>query len=72
MVQLSGWRFAAFIGGLVSCIGITVYPIIISPWLDASEYKKRSLEIRQKAGIVQTEVQPGGMNVWTDPFDRKK
>lgn len=71
MVHLTGWRFAAFIGGLVSVIGVTIYPIIIDPWLDASEYKKRSAEIRQKAGIVQSEVQPGGMKVWSDPFDRK-
>ena len=29
-----------------------------------------SAEARSKAGIKQEDIQPGGMKVWSDPFDR--
>ena len=29
-----------------------------------------NVEIREKEGIKQENIQPGGMKVWTDPFDR--
>ncbi|XP_059046691.1 small integral membrane protein 20 [Achroia grisella] len=70
MAFLKGWRYAAFIGGFVGFIGLTLYPIIISPMLDASQYKEIQKETRKN--INREQVQPGNMKVWTDPFDRKK
>ena len=40
MAVLKGWRYAALIGGLFGLVGLTMYPIAISPMLDASEYSK--------------------------------
>ena len=67
---LKGWRYAAFIGSIVGAIGIAIYPIIISPMIDPTPWKEFSKEAREKAGIKQENIQPGGMKVWTDPFDR--
>lgn len=33
-----GWRYVAFISGFVGFIGLALYPIAISPMIDASEY----------------------------------
>lgn len=35
-----GKRAMIMIGGLVGLIGITLYPIVISPMIDVSEYSK--------------------------------
>jgi len=67
---LTGWRYGAFVGGLVGAICLTIYPIIISPMMDPEPYKKAQRETRR--GIIQEEIQPGNMKVWTDPFGRKK
>ncbi|CAG7721259.1 unnamed protein product, partial [Allacma fusca] len=29
-------------------------------------------QARNRAGVKQEEIQPGGMKVWSDPFERKK
>ncbi|KAI5635241.1 hypothetical protein NE865_12033 [Phthorimaea operculella] len=69
-MSFKGWRYTAFIGGFVGLIGLTLYPIAISPMIDSSEYKKIQRETRR--GIRQEDIQPGNMKVWSDPFDRKK
>uniref|UniRef100_A0A2R5LHA0 Putative secreted protein n=1 Tax=Ornithodoros turicata TaxID=34597 RepID=A0A2R5LHA0_9ACAR len=66
---LKGWRYAAFIGGFVSLIGIAVYPVVIYPLLHANEYKE--IQKLTRRGIDQESVQPGGMKIWSDPFGRK-
>jgi len=38
--KLTGWRYAAFIGGFVSLISAALYPIVISPLLDPTPYSK--------------------------------
>jgi hypothetical protein len=67
---LTGWRFAAFIGGMVGSICLACYPIIVSPYLYPERWKQQSKAIREQAGIKQDDIQPGGMKVWSDPFDR--
>ncbi|XP_063832092.1 small integral membrane protein 20 [Ostrinia nubilalis] len=65
-----GWRYAAFLTGFAGFIGLALYPIVISPMMDVSEYKKIQKETRKN--IRQEDIQPGNMKVWSDPFDRKK
>ena len=36
----------------------------------ADTRRRENKEIREKEGIKQENIQPGGMKVWTDPFDR--
>ena len=67
---LKGWRFAGFVGSIVAAVAVACYPIIISPYLYPEQWKQMSKEIREKEGIKQENIQPGGMKVWTDPFDR--
>ncbi|XP_066150704.1 small integral membrane protein 20 [Euwallacea fornicatus] len=70
MAPLVGWRYALFIGGLVGTLGLATYPIIIDPMMNPEKWKKIQEQTRSK--IRQEDIQPGNMNVWTDPFDRKK
>ncbi|XP_013195499.1 small integral membrane protein 20 [Amyelois transitella] len=63
-------RFIALVSGLIGFIGLTMYPIAISPMIDSSEYKKIQKELRKN--IDQEKIQPGNMPVWSDPFSRKK
>lgn len=70
MPQLTGWRYATLIGSLVGLIGVVFYPIAIDPYLNPDKWKKIQNETRK--GIQQEEIQPGGMKVWSDPFDRPK
>jgi len=67
---LKGWRYGIFIGGIVGAIGAAIYPVIISPYLFPEKWKKQSKEIREVYDIKQEDIQPGGMKVWSDPFDR--
>ncbi|XP_022699041.1 small integral membrane protein 20-like [Varroa jacobsoni] len=64
------WRFVGVVGGLFGTILLALYPIAIQPYLDSSEWKTTQQHTRKS--IVQEEVQPGGMRVWSDPFERKK
>ncbi|XP_017773461.1 PREDICTED: small integral membrane protein 20 [Nicrophorus vespilloides] len=70
MARWTGWRYGALIGGIVSAIGITIYPIVIYPMTHIEDYKE--LQKHTRRGIRQEEVQPGNMKVWSDPFDRNK
>ncbi|KAJ0172655.1 hypothetical protein K1T71_011794 [Dendrolimus kikuchii] len=63
-------RYFAFVTGFVGFIGLTMYPIAISPMLDVSEYKNIQKEARKN--IKQEDIQPGNMKIWSDPFGRKK
>ncbi|XP_023319849.1 small integral membrane protein 20 [Eurytemora carolleeae] len=67
---LKGWRYGAFIGAVVGCIGLAIYPVIISPYLFPEKWKQQSKAIREQNQINKESIQPGGMKVWTDPFDR--
>ncbi|CAH2235885.1 small integral membrane protein 20 [Pararge aegeria] len=63
-------RYAVLLGGLFGLMGLTLYPVAISPMMDSSEYKK--LQKINRRNIRQEDIQPGNMKVWSDPFDRKK
>ena len=68
---LAGWRYGVFIGAIVGSIVAATYPIIIAPMSNPDPWRKASKETRDKAGIKQEDIQPGGMKIWTDPFDRQ-
>ncbi|KAG5890403.1 hypothetical protein JTB14_026285 [Gonioctena quinquepunctata] len=70
MALLTGWRYAALVGGLVASIGLAIYPIIIDPMMSPEKYNR--IQARTRANIRQEDIQPGNMKIWTDPFDRKK
>lgn len=70
MARYTGWRYVAFISSIVGAIGLATYPIIISPMIDASKY--REIQKVTRKNIRQEDIQPGNMNVWSDPFGRKK
>lgn len=60
---------ALMIGLLFGGIALTMYPIFVSPYMNQSKWKKIQKESRKD--IVQEDIQPGGMKVWSDPFSRK-
>ncbi|CAG9765234.1 unnamed protein product [Ceutorhynchus assimilis] len=70
MGLLVGWKYAAFIGVMVSAIGLAAFPVIIDPMINTDKWKKIQEETRRN--VRQEEIQPGNMKVWTDPFERKK
>uniref|UniRef100_A0A8C6DV47 Small integral membrane protein 20-like n=1 Tax=Moschus moschiferus TaxID=68415 RepID=A0A8C6DV47_MOSMO len=49
-------------------IGVAFYSIYCRPLLRLEEYKGTTIN---RAGIVQEDVQPSGLKVWSDPFGRK-
>nr|XP_017531392.1 small integral membrane protein 20 [Manis javanica] len=62
-------RTALIFGGFVSLIGAAFYPIYFRPLMRLEEYQKE--QAVNRAGIVQEDVQPPGLKVWSDPFGRK-
>ncbi|XP_026475035.1 small integral membrane protein 20 [Ctenocephalides felis] len=70
MVVLKGWKYVAFVSGIVGFTGCAIYPIIIHPMLYPNYWKEQ--QKKNRSGIIQENIQPGDMKVWTDPFDRKK
>lgn len=65
----TGIRLGVLLGGLVAALGAALYPIAIHPYLHIDEYKEIQKESRKN--IDQASVQPGGMKVWSDPFERR-
>lgn len=39
-IVLRGWRYKAFIGGLVGVIALTLYPIVVEPMMNVEKYSK--------------------------------
>ncbi|KAF4020830.1 hypothetical protein G4228_012802 [Cervus hanglu yarkandensis] len=62
-------RTALIFGGFISLIGATFYPIYVRSLMRLEEYKKE--QAINRAGIVQEDVQPPRLKVWSDPFGRK-
>ncbi|XP_009204891.4 small integral membrane protein 20, partial [Papio anubis] len=62
-------RTALIFGGFVSLIGAAFYPIYFRPLMRLEDYKRE--QAINRAGIVQEDVQPPGLKVWSDPFGRK-
>ncbi|XP_010589789.3 small integral membrane protein 20 [Loxodonta africana] len=62
-------RTVLIFGGFVSLIGAAFYPIYFRPLMRLEEYQKE--QAINRADIIQEEVQPPGLKVWSDPFGRK-
>ncbi|XP_005392088.2 PREDICTED: small integral membrane protein 20 [Chinchilla lanigera] len=62
-------RTALIFGGFFSLVGAAFYPIYFRPLMRLEEYQKE--QAINRAGIVQEDVQPPGLKVWSDPFGRK-
>ncbi|XP_065797484.1 small integral membrane protein 20-like [Muntiacus reevesi] len=62
-------RTALIFCDFISLIGAAFYSICFRPLMQLEEYKKE--QAINRAGIVQEDVQPPGLKVWSDPFDRK-
>ncbi|KAF6034109.1 hypothetical protein EB796_007588 [Bugula neritina] len=55
------------------CVGIVCagcYAAIIQPMSHVDSWQTTQRENRR--GINQEDIQPGGMRVWSDPFNRRK
>ncbi|XP_049742368.1 small integral membrane protein 20 [Elephas maximus indicus] len=62
-------RTVLIFGGFVSLLGAAFYPIYFRPLMRLEEYQKE--QAINRADIIQEEVQPPGLKVWSDPFGRK-
>ncbi|XP_061440398.1 small integral membrane protein 20 [Rhineura floridana] len=56
-------------GGFAALVGATLYPIYFWPLEHVEEYKKQ--QAINRAGVIQEDIQPTGLKVWSDPFGRK-
>ncbi|XP_066488520.1 small integral membrane protein 20 [Tiliqua scincoides] len=56
-------------GGFIAVVTATFYPIYFRPLMHLEEYRKE--QTINQAGIIQEDVQPAGLKVWSDPFGRK-
>ena len=73
-VLMKGWRYSLFIAGIFGTLGLALYPIVFAPMQNPDEWnaianaaRKEALE---KKNLTVENIQPGGMKVWTDPYDR--
>eukprot|EP00112_Aurelia_sp_Birch-Aquarium-sp1_P006704 Seg1734.6 transcript_id=Seg1734.6/GoldUCD/mRNA.D3Y31 product="E3 ubiquitin-protein ligase RNF181" protein_id=Seg1734.6/GoldUCD/D3Y31 len=57
-------------GGICTAIGLALLPIYVYPKMTSNSYNKMQEDVRK--GKSKEETQPGGMKVWSDPFDRNK
>ncbi|XP_015280510.1 PREDICTED: small integral membrane protein 20 [Gekko japonicus] len=62
-------RTALIFGGFVAVVGAAFYPIYFRPLMHLEEYKKE--QSINRADVIQEDVQPTGLKVWSDPFGRK-
>ncbi|XP_054855596.1 small integral membrane protein 20 isoform X1 [Eublepharis macularius] len=63
------FRTALIFGGFVAAMGAAFYPIYFRPLMFVDQYKKE--QSINRAGIIQEDIQPAGLKVWSDPFGRK-
>ncbi|XP_006024881.1 small integral membrane protein 20 [Alligator sinensis] len=62
-------RVLLIFGSFVAAVGAVVYPIYVLPLQQIERYKQE--QAQNRAGIVQEDIQPPGLKVWSDPFGRK-
>ena len=60
----------AVILGFTALLGCAIYPVIIHPKIFPEVYREKQKWLRNSVPLDKT--QPGGMKVWSDPFERKK
>ncbi|XP_069487952.1 small integral membrane protein 20 isoform X1 [Ambystoma mexicanum] len=56
-------------GGFITAVAAAFYPIFFHPLMHIEEYKKD--QGVNRAEIIQENVQPTGLKIWSDPFNRK-
>ncbi|XP_044139939.1 small integral membrane protein 20-like [Bufo gargarizans] len=56
-------------GGFMAAVAAALYPIYYHPMAHIEQYKKE--QVVNRAGVIQDDVQPPGLKVWSDPFSRK-
>ncbi|CAG7830367.1 unnamed protein product [Allacma fusca] len=69
-MHFKGWTYGIGVSCLLGAMALFMYPIAIAPMINSAEYRRN--QARNRAGVKQEEIQPGGMKVWSDPFERKK
>eukprot|EP00795_Rhopilema_esculentum_P008570 gene8570-14573_t len=57
-------------GGIAAAIGLALLPIYAYPKFNPNGYN--NVQERNREGLDREAIQPGGMKIWNDPFDRKK
>ncbi|KAG9345789.1 hypothetical protein JZ751_008934 [Albula glossodonta] len=62
-------RSVLIFGGFVAVVAAAFYPIFFHPLAHVHEYKQVQKENR--SGIIQADVQPVGVKIWSDPFKTK-
>uniref|UniRef100_A0A7M4ED48 Small integral membrane protein 20 n=1 Tax=Crocodylus porosus TaxID=8502 RepID=A0A7M4ED48_CROPO len=60
-------RVLFIFGSFVAVVGVAFYPIYFLPLQQIERYK----QAQNRAGIVQEDIQPPGLKVWSDPFGKK-
>uniref|UniRef100_A0A4X2JZW6 Small integral membrane protein 20 n=1 Tax=Vombatus ursinus TaxID=29139 RepID=A0A4X2JZW6_VOMUR len=56
-------------GCMAFLLGAAFYPIDFAPLMRNEEYKLE--KAINRSGIVQEDVRPPGLKVWSDPFGRE-
>ncbi|CAG2180733.1 unnamed protein product [Oppiella nova] len=69
-IRMTPVRFGLTMAAFIGAVGAAMYSVFVYPVQHVDYYKERQTANRQ--GIKQEDIQPGGMRVWSDPFDRKK
>ncbi|XP_028330875.1 small integral membrane protein 20 [Gouania willdenowi] len=59
-------KIALIFGGFVTAVAAALYPIFVYPLAHNDEY--RQVQRANRAGINQSDVQPVGVKIWSDPF----
>ncbi|XP_076447037.1 small integral membrane protein 20-like [Babylonia areolata] len=70
MSQAKGWRSIVAIVAVVGGICAATYPIMVAPYINPEPWRQK--QDVGRVGIDREKIQPGGMKVWTDPFNRKE
>lgn len=68
MGQMNGAGYWVTLAVLFGGIGTTLYYVAVKPFTETKEWQKIQLDSRKEIGVSREERQPGGMKVWSDPF----
>lgn len=63
-------RGRLYVAGLMTLTGVASYAAIIYPMMHASEF--REIQEKTRRGLDRTQIQPGGMRIWSDPFTERE
>ncbi|XP_054163605.1 small integral membrane protein 20-like [Oppia nitens] len=70
VVYMTRVRYGLLVGSFVAAVGATMYAVFLYPRQHIDYYKTQ--QSKNRAAIKIDDIQPGGMRVWSDPFDRRK